>query len=389
MRLKKRRIAILGATGSIGQQALQVIDAYSDRFEATLLTARESIDRLASDAARFSPEAVLVEEQASRVKLASLLEGSRTKVYPPEDFADLLYELRIDLVLVAVVGFAGLGPTLTAIEAGKTIALANKETLVAGGKLVMDALRAKKVPLYPVDSEHSAIFQCLMGEPRAALDKIILTASGGAFWEKSTEEMRHITPEQALQHPNWKMGPKVSIDSATMMNKGLEVIEARWLFDLPAERIEVLIHRQSWVHALVQFVDGSQKAQLAPADMRIPIQLALSYPERLLLQLQPLDLAKIGELTFASPDHVRFPALPLCYEALARGGNFPCALNAANECAVAAFLKEQLPFIEIVPIVSGCLEKTTYIAHPSYEDLLHTDKESRRVVTELIHACQV
>ena len=248
----------------------------------------------------------------------------------------------------------------------------------------MEALRRQQVPLYPVDSEHSAVFQCLMGESASAVDKIILTASGGCFWDTPAEQLRRITPAQALVHPNWTMGPKVSIDSATMMNKGLEVIEAHWLFDLPPQRIEVLIHRQSWVHSLVQFVDGSQKAQLGPADMRLPIQLALSYPERLPLKVQPLDMAAVGTLTFASPDPLRFPAVPLCYEALRRGGNLPCALNAANECAVAAFLQERLPFTKIVPIVEEVLEKMAYLSHPSYAELVHTDAQARRMATERI-----
>ena len=385
---KKRRIAVLGATGSIGRQALQVITEHSERFEATLLTAKRSVEQIVDEVERLSPSAVLIEEKESRVRLSSLLRNSQTKVYPPEALADLLHKLEIDIVLVAMVGFAGLQPTLTAIEAGKPIALANKETLVAGGEIVMAALREKNLPIYPVDSEHSAIFQCLIGEPLDSLKKIILTASGGTFWEKSTDELHHIKPSQALQHPNWEMGPKVSVDSATMMNKGLEVIEAHWLFNLSPSRIEVLIHRQSLVHSLVEFVDGSQKAQIGPSDMRIPIQLALSYPERLPLKVEPLQLEKVGSLTFTLPDSIRFPSLPLCYEVIEKGGNFPCALNAANECAVEAFLKEYLPFTEIVAVVASCLEKIAYIAHPSYEELLETDKESRRIATELIHVWQ-
>ena len=381
---KKKRIAILGATGSIGQQSLQVIDAHPHRFEAVLLSAARSIDQLEADAHSFSVDAVLVEDLQARNTLSTRLKGQHTKVYPPEALAELLNVLNVDLVLVAVVGFAGLSPTLTAIAEGKSVALANKETLVAGGSLVMDAIRKHSVSIYPVDSEHSAIFQCLMGEMPETVDKIILTASGGPFCEVPAHQLQKITPKQALAHPNWSMGPKVSIDSATMMNKGLEVIEAHWLFDLPPERIEVLIHKQSWVHSLVQFVDGSQKAQLGPADMRLPIQLALSYPERLPLKCKPLELADVGGLSFAAPDTDRFPALSLCYAALRKGGNFPCALNAANESAVSAFLEEQLPFSEIVPLVADCLEKITYIAHPSYEELVHTDAQSRKMATELI-----
>ena len=379
-----KRIAILGATGSIGQQALQVIAAHPARFQVTLLSAASNYQGLYEAALRFEPKALMMEEPEARKQLEQRLKSTDIRVHPTDSFAELLKEVPVDLVLVAVVGFAGLAPTLAAISAGKTIALANKETLVAGGHLVMQALKDHDVALYPVDSEHSAIFQCLMGEAPEAVDKLILTASGGPFWSKSHEEMKTVTLQMALKHPNWVMGKKVSIDSATMMNKGLEVIEARWLFSLTAEHIEVLVHRQSLVHSLVQFVDGSQKAQLGPTDMRIPIQFAMSYPERLPLDVKPVQLGSVGTLLFENPDHERFPALGLCYAALRSAGNMPCALNAANECAVAAFLAQQISFVQIARVVAECLEKIGYLGNPSYLELASTDAHARRIAEGII-----
>ena len=383
---KKKRIAILGATGSIGQQALEVVRAHSDRFEVSLLSARSQEQLLYEASLEFGPQALLVEEESARKRLKNRLHPRGPKVYSTDDFAELVYELPIDLVIVAVVGFAGLAPTLSAIEAGKPIALANKESLVAGGSLVMEAARSKGVPIYPIDSEHSAIFQCLVGEEKTSIKKLILTASGGPFWEMPSDQMSKIRPSEALRHPTWTMGPKVTVDSATMMNKGLEIIEAYWLFGVPLAQIEVLVHRQSWVHSLVEFVDGSQKAQLGPSDMRLPIQFAMSYPERLPLQLKPFLLSAMQDLSFEAPDEERFPSIRLAREALSTGGNIPCALNAANECAVAAFLEERLPFTEIMPLIASCLEKISYTSHPNYAYIQSTDTQSRVITEQLIHS---
>ncbi len=385
---ERKKIAILGATGSVGQQALQVIAEHADLFEVTLLAAHSKWEQLYADALRFRPQALMVTEAEAMAHLTNRLQeedpSPAIRVYPLESFATVLKAVPIDLVLVAVVGFAGLAPTLDAIAAGKTIALANKEALVAGGSLVMEALKQHDTKLYPVDSEHSAIFQCLMGEDKEAVQSLTLTASGGPFWSRAEEDMHAITPEMALAHPNWDMGAKVSIDSATMMNKGLEVIEAYWLFGLPLEKIKVVVHRQSWVHALVQFIDGSQKAHLGPADMRLPIQFALSYPERISSSVPLLDLSAVRDLSFEAPDYQRFPALPLCYDTLEQGGNKPCALNAANECAVTAFLDGDLSFMGIVPVVTTCLQKIDCIERPSYIELAHTDAEARKITQELI-----
>ena len=383
MSLPKKRIAILGVTGSIGEQALKVIRAHSNRFELRLIAAHSRSDRLAEIATEFRPDATLVASPEARDRLCAALEPQGLRVYDTSDFDELIGTLAIDLVVVAVVGFAGLAPTLSAIRAGKDVALANKEALVAGGALVRAAVRQYGVALLPIDSEHSAIFQCLLGEPRNSIKKLILTASGGPFWDAPTESLDKVTPAQALNHPTWKMGPKISIDSATMMNKGLEIIEAHWLFDIPLERIEVLIHRQSWVHSLVEFVDGSLKAQLGPSDMRLPIQLALSYPDRLPLNVEALKLEQIGSLSFEPPDELRFPALRIAREAITKGGNIPCALNAANECAVEAFLQNRISFTEITQLTEACLEQIHYIAQPSYSEIVETDAESRSIIHKL------
>ena len=381
----KKHIAILGATGSIGTQALEVIRAHSDLFELRLISAHSQVDLLAEIAAEFRPDATLVALPEARKRLRAQLEPEGLNVYDTADFDELIQTLSIDLVLVAVVGFSGLAPTLSAIREGKDIALANKEAIVAGGALVTEALRRHGVQLLPIDSEHSAIFQCLLGESRSSVQKLILTASGGPFWTTPSERLAQVQPADALKHPTWKMGPKVSIDSATMMNKGLEIIEAHWLFDIPLERIEVLVHRQSWVHSLVEFVDGSLKAQLGPSDMRLPIQLAMSYPNRLPLDVEPLQLDKLKDLSFEAPDEERFPALRIAREAMVAGGNIPCALNAANECAVEAFLQGRISFTKITQLTEACLEKIHYIAQPNYADIFDTDTQSRSIMQQLTH----
>jgi 1-deoxy-D-xylulose-5-phosphate reductoisomerase len=381
----KKRIAILGSTGSIGTQALEVITAHSDVFEVEVLTANDNAMMLVEQARKFKPNVVVIVNEAHYAFVREELKHEPVKVYTGEAALCSVVEMEsVDLVLTALVGYSGLRPTIKAIEAGKPIALANKETLVVAGELITRLAREKGVNIYPVDSEHSAIFQCLMGEFHNKIEKVILTASGGPFRGMKSAELKNITKAQALKHPNWSMGAKVTIDSASLMNKGLEVIEARWLFGLKAGQVEVVVHPQSIVHSIVQFQDGSMKAQLGLPDMRLPIQFALSYPDRLKSDFPRFDFLNYPSLTFEKPDTETFRNLALAFEALNRAGNMPCVLNAANEVAVAEFLKERIGFLEMSDIVEKCLEKMDYIKSPGYEDYVNTDKETRVRAFELV-----
>ena len=373
----KKKIAILGSTGSIGTQTLEVIAAYSEIFEAEMLTAHNNVELLAQQAVRFQPNTVVIGNKEHYLRLKEMLAKHPIKVFAGYDaIAQAATMPSVDLVVSAMVGFSGLVPTVAAIKAGKHIALANKETLAAAGELVMKLAENNNAGIYPVDSEHSAIFQCLQGEEYNPIEKIILTASGGPFRTKTAEELKHVTVEEALRHPSWNMGAKITIDSATLMNKGLEVIEARWLFDVPAENIEVLIHPQSVIHSMVQFTDGSVKAQLGVPDMKAPILYALSHPFRFDTDYQRLDFSKYASLTFEKPDLQRFPALALACQALKDGGNRPCVMNAANEAAVQAFLDGRIGFTDIPRCIEQAMQKIAYIASPTLEQLLETHKET-------------
>lgn len=381
----KKNIAILGSTGSIGTQALDVIAANPDAFEVEVLTAQNNAALLIEQARRFKPNAVVITNDDHYEFVRQALASEDIKVYAGEKaLADIVQMETIDLVLTALVGYSGLRPTLRAIEAGKTIALANKETLVVAGDLVTRMAREKGVSIYPVDSEHSAIFQCIVGEFHNKIEKIILTASGGPFRGQQRPQLGAVTKAQALKHPNWSMGAKVTIDSASLMNKGLEVIEAKWLFGLNPAQVEVVVHPQSIIHSFVQFEDGSLKAQLGLPDMRLPIQFAMTYPHRLKSDFPRFDFAQYPSLTFEKPDTETFRNLALAFEALHRGGNMPCVLNAANEVAVAGFLREQVGFLEMSDIVEQCLAKMDFIGNPSYEDYVTTDKETRLRAMELL-----
>lgn len=380
----KKQIAILGSTGSIGTQALEVIAEHSDRYEVNVLTAFQRVDLLIEQARKFHPDVVVIGDQTKYPKLKEALSDLPIKVYAGEEaLCQSVESQEIDLVLTAMVGFAGLAPTIRAIRSDKTIALANKETLVVAGDLINRELSAHRVPILPVDSEHSAIFQCLIGEI-SGVEKIILTASGGPFRNFSREELATVTKEQALKHPNWEMGDKITIDSASMMNKGFEVIEAKWLFGLRPDQIEVVVHPQSIIHSMVQFSDSSIKAQMSVPDMRVPIQYAFSYPERLGSTCPRLDLTKWNTLTFEAPDCGRFRNLELAYYAMKQGGNVPCVLNAANEVVVDAFLNDQVGFLEMSDIIEETLSKAPFVAHPTFDDYVATDQESRCRASELI-----
>ena len=381
----KRQVAILGSTGSIGTQALQVIEEHSDLYEVYALTANNSVDLLIEQARRHQPDVAVIANEAHYTKLCEALADLPIKVYAGENaLCEVVEAEPIDIVLASMVGYAGLRPTMNAIRAGKAIALANKETLVVAGELITQLAIEHRVPILPVDSEHSAIFQCLTGEANNPIEKILLTASGGPFRTWSMEQLQHATRDQALKHPNWDMGAKITIDSATMMNKGFEVIEAKWLFDVTPSQIEVVVHPQSVVHSMVQFTDGSIKAQLGTPDMRLPIQYAFSYPYRLPLSSQRVDFTTLSTLTFEQPDPVRFRNLALSFEALERGGNMPCILNAANEVCVAAFLKERVGFLQMSDVIERTMQKTTFITTPTYEDYVATDAEARRIAEEFI-----
>ena len=373
----------MGSTGSIGTQALQVIAEHPDQYEAYVLTANNQVDLLAEQARRFLPDSVVIGNEEKYEQLKEALAGLPVKVYAGSDALCGVVEAGpIDMVLTAMVGYAGLRPTINAIKAGKAIALANKETLVVAGELVNNLARKHHVPILPVDSEHSAIFQCL--EPYNPVHKVILTASGGPFRTFSHEQLATVTKEQALRHPNWKMGAKITIDSASMMNKGFEVIEARWLFGVRPEQIEVVVHPQSVVHSMVEFADGAVKAQLGVPDMRLPIQYAFSYPYRLSLSGERLDFRKYHTLTFEEPDTDRFPNLALAYQALHRKGNMPCVINAANEVVVAAFLKDQISFRGMSNVIAETMERVPFLPNPSYTDYVATDAEARRIAAEQV-----
>lgn len=380
---EKKSIAILGSTGSIGTQALEVIAAHPDAFEVEVLTAQNNAELLLQQALKFKPNVVVIGAEQHLAMLKEALFPYGIKVYAGQQaLNDVVQMDTIDLVLTALVGYAGLLPTIKAIEARKTIALANKETLVVAGELITRLAQEKGVNIYPVDSEHSAIFQCLVGEFHNPVEKIILTASGGPFRGRKRHELQQVTRAQALKHPNWNMGAKITIDSATLMNKGLEVIEARWLFGLMPEQIDVVVHPQSIIHSMVQFRDGSIKAQMGLPDMRLPIQFALAYPQRLPADFPRFDFAQYPALTFEPPDTETFRNLALAFEALRRGGNMPCVLNAANEVAVAQFLNDKIGFLEIADVVEHCLHKIGFIAHPDLNDYMETDRETRRVALE-------
>lgn len=381
----QKRIAILGSTGSIGTQALEVISAHPDKFQVEVLTALNSADLLIEQSIRYQPNMVVIGSEQHYEKVTSALEKYPIKVYCGADaIAQVTAFDSVDMVLTAMVGFSGLKPTIEAIRAGKSIALANKETLVVAGELIMKEAEAKMVPIIPVDSEHSAIFQCLAGEGNNEIEKILLTASGGPFRGWGMKELGKVTPDRALQHPNWCMGPKITIDSATLMNKGLEVIEARWLFGAGPDDIEVVVHPQSIIHSMVQFIDGSIKAQMGLPDMRLPIQYAFSYPDRFESNFERFDFLNYPSLTFEQPDTKNFRNLALAYEALRKGGNWPCILNAANEVAVEAFLKEKIGFLQIPDVIERTLGKSSFIKAPELDDYFNSDLQARRVAKEQI-----
>ena len=380
----QRHLAILGSTGSIGTQALDVIGQHPDCFVVELLTAFNNSRLLIEQARRFRPASVVICNETLYDEVFDALDPLDINVFAGIDsVCDLVGGANIDMVLTAMVGFSGLRPTIAAIRAGKAIALANKETLVAAGSLIMPMARQQGAPILPVDSEHSAIFQCLQGE-HARLEKILLTGSGGPFLHSSREEMAAATREQALNHPRWKMGAKVTIDSASLMNKGLELIEARWLFGVKPKDIEVVIHPQSVIHSMVQFSDGCVMAQLSQPDMRLPIQYALSYPRRIDLNTRRIDFAQLGSLTFEKPDLERFPCLGLAYEALEKGGNATCIMNGANEVAVAAFLEGRIRFPEIPEIISSVMTRSDFIAEPDIDQIYSTDFEAKRLATAIV-----
>jgi len=383
--MEKRRIAILGSTGSIGRQTLDVVREHRDLFEVELITCNSSFMTLAAQAREFDVNNAVICDDTKYKALSDALDGTDTKVFAGmKSVCDLVTSDRIDIVVASMVGFSGLAPTLAAIKAGKVIALANKETLVAAGSIVMGLSRKYNAPILPVDSEHSAIFQCLLAAQGNKIRKIHLTASGGPFrtWDK--ERIAAATKDMALKHPNWDMGAKITIDSATMMNKGFEAIEARWLFDTPVEKINVVVHPESIIHSMVEFEDGAVIAQLAEPDMREPIQFAIGFPERLPLGNKKLDFASLGSLSFFEPDLEKFPALRLAYEAIDRGGNIPCALNAANESAVAAYLRDEISFYGISDIVGECIERTNFISEPTIDDIFQTNTQTRAAADWLI-----
>lgn len=379
-----KRIAILGSTGSIGVQALEVIRLHPAEFSVECLTANNNVDLLISQAKAFLPDCVVIANEQRYQYVVDALASLPIKVYAGADaVAQVVQQGNIDMVLAAMVGYAGLAPTLNALRAGKAVALANKETLVVAGELVVQAAMENRVPLLPVDSEHSAIFQCLVGEPNP-IDKIYLTASGGPFLNHSVENLRHVTKQEALKHPHWVMGSKITIDSATMMNKGFEVIEAKWLFDLKPEQIDVLVHPQSIIHSMVQFQDGSIKAQLGKADMKLPISYAFSFPDRLPSTAERLSFKDVSQLSFLEPDRQKFRCLDLAYEAMRAAGNMPCVLNAANEVAVEAFLADRLTFLQLPDVLAYTISKVGYMLHPSLTDYVETDGEARRIAGEFI-----
>lgn len=376
----KKHIAILGSTGSIGTQALDVIRANPDKFEVEVLTAMNNSELLIKQAKEFKPNTVVITNENLYDEVFVQLDALDIKVYAGANALNSVVQMEaIDIVLTALVGYAGLKPTISAIESGKNIALANKETLVVAGELITSLAQQKAVNIYPVDSEHSAIFQCLVGEFHNPIEKIILTASGGPFRGKGREALLQVKKEQALKHPNWDMGAKITIDSASLMNKGLEVIEAKWLFNLSMDQIEVVVHPQSIIHSMVQFEDGSIKAQMGLPDMKLPIQFALSYPDRIKSDFPRFNFMDYPELTFEQPDIETFRNLGLAFESMKQGGNMPCILNAANEVAVAKFLKDEIGFLEMSDLIEHCLAKTSFINKPTYEDYVMSDRETREL----------
>ncbi len=383
--MEKRHIAILGSTGSIGRQALDVIRQHRDLFEVELLTANNSSDLLISQAIEFNANTVVICNEDKYQEVADALSPHYIKVFAGmQSVCDLVSSDTIDIVLTSMVGFSGLASTIAAVKAGKTIALANKETLVAAGEIVMNLAREHRARILPVDSEHSAIFQCLMGSAGADIEKIHLTASGGPFRTWAKEDIARATRQEALKHPNWSMGSKITIDSATMMNKGLEIIEAKWLFGTPGDKINVVVHPESIIHSMVEYADGSVIAQMGHPDMREAIQFAFSFPERLSLNNQKLDFARLGSLSFFAPDFDKFPALSLAYEALAEGGNMTCIMNAANEAAVAAFLQERIGFYQITDVVRRCMDGVNFVAHPDLDTIFATNAETLIKAEEII-----
>lgn len=386
MEKKRRKIAVLGSTGSIGTQALDVISRHADRFEAYVLVANNSVELLIKQAREMMPEVVVISNKDKYKQLKDALADLPIKVWcGVEAIEEVVRDENIDLVLTAMVGISGLKPTVSAIKAGKAIALANKETLVVAGELIATLALKHRVPILPVDSEHSAIFQCLNGERNNRIDKILLTASGGPFRNFSAEQLTKVTKKEALNHPNWDMGMKVTIDSSTLMNKGFEMIEAKWLFDVKPSQIEVLIHPQSIIHSMVQFDDNTIMAQLGQPDMRAPIQYAFSYPERLKLEMEPVDFIKLTQLTFEAPDRDRFPNLNFAYEAIEKGGNMPCILNAANEVAVSLFLEDKIGFYEMSSLIEKAMDRSAFMREPTLSDYIQCDKETREIIYSLIN----
>ena len=382
--MKKRQLAILGSTGSIGTQALEVVSEHSDLFEVYALTANNQVDLLINQARKYMPEVVVIANERKYPELKEALEDLPIKVWAGADsIAQMVQSEPIDMVLTAMVGYSGLRPTISAIKAGKAIALANKETLVVAGELIMKLAAEHKVPILPVDSEHSAIFQCLTGAYDNPIEKILLTASGGPFRRKTLEELATVTKAQALRHPNWTMGAKITIDSASMMNKGFEMIEAKWLFDVTPDQVQVVVHPQSVIHAMVQFEDGAVIAQLGIPDMKLPIAYAFSFPTRMRSMAPRLDFNQYSTLTFEEPDMERFRNLAFAFEAARQGGNMPCILNAANEVVVAAFLQDRIGFLQMSDVIERTMRKASFIVNPSYEDYVATDTEARRLAAEL------
>ena len=385
-----KQIAILGSTGSIGTQTLDVVRQHPSEFSVYALSAHRSLDLLIQQALEFNPAVVCIADERLYQPLREALSDLPIKVMAGEKaIAEMVTMPAIDVVVAAMVGYAGLRPTIEAIKAKKTIALANKETLVVAGEIICRLAKRHQVSILPVDSEHSAIFQSLVGEDMHSVEKLLLTASGGPFRTFTYEQMQHVTAAQALQHPNWEMGAKITIDSASMMNKGFEVIEARWLFDIPVEKIQVLVHPQSVIHSAVQFVDGSVKAQLGTPDMRIPIQYALTYPARWLSDVPRLDLFAVKQLTFEEPDMQRFPNLRLAYEAMEKGGNMPCILNAANEVVNLAFREGKCGFLQMSEVIEQTMATTSFITEPTYEDYVQTDKEARKIAKRTIETLKL
>jgi len=385
MQSEKRQIAILGSTGSIGTQALDVISKHSDLFEVYALTANRNVELLIEQARKFLPEMVVIADKQKYPQLKEALNHLPVKVWAGEDALSQVVQAEpVQMVLTAMVGYSGLKPTLSAIQAGKAIALANKETLVVAGDLVTRLALENQIPILPVDSEHSAIFQCLAGESNNPIEKILLTASGGPFRTFSQEQLAHVTSKEALKHPNWNMGAKITIDSATLMNKGFEMIEAKWLFGVTTEQIQIVVHPQSIIHSMVQFRDSSIKAQMGLPDMRLPIQYALAYPQRIESDFERLDFNRFSSLTFEEPDKTKFRCLGLAYRAVEKGGNMPCILNAANEIVVAGFLEDRIGFPAMSDIIEQTMEEVTFIASPALQDYIQTDAEARKRAEEKI-----